>query len=60
MTDDEALAIAEELLAREVHHFQSYLDDPMMEGQPAAYFEVARAEVARLTPALAWVRAHRA
>lgn len=55
----EDLQVIDETLTAEHNKFASYISDPMMEGQPEEYFEVARKEVARLRPVIDKVRAMR-
>lgn len=55
LTDDD-LSVIEQIVSTHHDQFQSYLDDPRMEGQPESYFEVARNEVARVKPTLDKIR----
>lgn len=51
------LKVVEDLLRTHVNQFAGYLTDPMMEGQPQEYFDVAQAEVDRVKPVWEKVRA---
>lgn len=56
LTPDD-LAVIADLLGSHVHEFQSYIDDPMIEGQSPTFFEFARGEVARVKSTLDKVKA---
>lgn len=57
---DTDLAVIEQIMAAHHDEFQSYVDDPRMEGQPDSFIEVARSEAARVKPVLDKVRSLRA